>query len=145
MNQSRPDPKNHMKSWVIHWKGNKPVLEQTTWAPGYTPGHTETEPEAIGMEMVQLMQHIADFREKWLNLNLLAEQHKAGVDESAFGSVLSVTETDDPHEHMTMPADAVDVSAALQGDADREAEMDDWADGDIPQHVELTTDNGPRN
>lgn len=105
----RPDPKAHMKSWTIRWKGNKPILEQSTWAPGYTSGHTETEPEAIAMEVAHLMQSIADFREKWLNLNLLAEQHKHQVVADAFGNLISVTETDDPHEEMTMPEGAVTV------------------------------------
>lgn len=107
MNQSRPDPKNHMKSWVIQWKGNTPVLEHTTWAPGYTSGHTETEPEAIAMEVAHLLKNIADFREKWLNLNILAEKHKHEMAADAFGQLLTVQETDDPHEEMTMPDGAV--------------------------------------
>lgn len=105
------------RSYVVKWKGNVPTIEHSHWEVGYTPGHQETPQEAIAMEVAQLMKHIADFREKWLHLNVLAEQNKYQMVADAFGSILTVTETDDPHEQMTMPEGA--------------------------QHVEMTYDNGP--
>jgi hypothetical protein len=130
---TRPDPKAHMKSWVVQWKGNKPVLEHSTWAPGYTRGHCETEKEAIAAEVVSLMQHIADFREKWLNINILAEGQMSEVPEeaNAFGEFLTVTETDDPHEQMTMPEGATSiVSDEDQAKVDPKWNHDGHADGD---------------
>ena len=94
-------PKDTPRSWVIKWKGNTPKLEQSNWAPGYTSGHQETPQQAIAMEIAHLMQHIADFREKWLQINLLAEQQNH--------EKVSVTVTDDPHEQMSMPDGTFDV------------------------------------
>ena len=112
-------PKDTPRSWVVKWKGNKPVLEQSNWAPGYTTGHQETEQQAIAMEIAHLLQNISDFREKWLNINLLAEQTKHAGVADAFGSVVgvSVTETDDPHEAMTMPEGYHDVTQGIPDEA----------------------------
>lgn len=104
----RPSDKANYKSWVVKWEGNKPVLKQSVFTAEYTEGHQETPEMAISVEIVHLLQNIKDFREKWLNINLLAEQQKHNVESDAFGQV-QIKETDDPHEKMTMPANAVDV------------------------------------
>jgi len=124
---TRPsDQIKDVRSYTIQWKGNKPVIKPSHWAPGYTDGHTETEAEAIAMEVAHLMKNIADFREKWLNLNLLAEQLKHNMAADAFGNLLSddptvsITETDDPHETMTMPEGAQDVPTEYPGEWNKE-------------------------
>lgn len=91
-------PKDTMRSWVIKWKGNTPKLEQSNWAPGYTTGHQETPQQAIAMEIAHLMQHIADFREKWLQINLLAEQNNAAQTTETIDSTPeeALFEWDDP-------------------------------------------------
>lgn len=115
---TRPsDSIKEVRSYTITWKGNKPQVQESHWQPGYTDAHQPTPQEALAIEVAHLMQHIADFREKWLNLNVLAEQMKYQMVSDAFGSLITVTETDDPHEEMTMPEGA--------------------------QHVEMTYDNGP--
>ena len=100
-------PKDTVRSWVIKWKGNTPKLEQSNWQPGYTSGHQETPQQAIAMEIAHLMQHIADFREKWLQINLLAEQQNhERVSTISAPPLMEVTEYDDPHETMQMPEGA---------------------------------------
>lgn len=83
-------PKDTDRSFIVKWKGNVPTIEASNWAPGYTPGHQETPQGAISMEIVELVQHIENFREKWLAINLLAETYN--------GANLTVTETDDFNE-----------------------------------------------
>lgn len=113
------------RSFIIKWKGNKPTVEESHWEVGYTPGHQGTPQEALAMEVANLMQHISDFREKWLNLNLLAEQMKYQMAADAFGSLISVTETDDPHETMTMPEGALDAESVIAR-GNEEAKPKDW-------------------
>lgn len=123
-------PKDTMRSWVIRWHGNKPVLEQSNWVPGYTPGHCETEQEALAAEVVHLMDSIAAFRAKWLAINLLAEQIKYQMVSDAFGSLIP----GDPYETMTMPEGALDAESVIAR-GNEEAKH---------QHVEMTYDNGPK-
>ena len=139
----RPNDKSNYKSWVVNWKGNTPVLVQTAWAPGYTPGHQATEQEAIAAEVISLMQHISDFREKWLKINLMAEQKNHQIVADAFGSLLTVTETDDPHEQMIMPEDATSVD---HGEWDKEQQRyeDGTKSGDVHQaevHIPIVDRN----
>lgn len=113
---TRPDPKNHMKSFVVKWKGTDPKITESTWAPGYTPGHRETRAEALAAAMDQILSQTAEVREKWIKLMLAVEQERAHGDEhdrtmdmlQAEGRIM-VTETDDLNETMEMPDGAVDI------------------------------------
>lgn len=149
MATKRPIDSDHIKSYVIKWKGNKPVVEPTVWQPGYTPGHMETVPEAIAMEVSHLLKNIADFREKWLNLNLLAEQEKHLIAADAFGQLIGVEETDDPHETMTMPADAVSLDdtfinarALFDEDAPKVIHVEPEIEEDMPTLIVEKTASG---
>lgn len=142
MATKRPGYKENYKSFVVNWRGNVPVIQPTTWEPGYTEGHQATEQEAVAMEIAHLLQHLADFREKWLQINVLAEQLNVPTEPDTFGRMVSVTETDDPHEEMTMPDGAVDVVEAEAARVNAE-QYDDMTFDDLLDTVEpeTTTDD----
>ena len=62
------------RSYELVWKGNNPSVQESNWAPGYTPAHQETVEDAVKVGMAKLTQEISDIREKWLKLNILLNQ-----------------------------------------------------------------------
>lgn len=78
-------PKDTVRSFHLVWKGTTPTVQESNWAPDYTPAHKATVEEAVKYGMQELTEKISQDREKWIKLTALiaamVEQDMEGVDD----------------------------------------------------------------